>query len=556
MNEIEHLASLAANGDRSAFEALYQRTCQNVYFTCLSFLKNEQDASDVTQEVYLTALEQLPRLNDMSKFVPWLNKIAVNKCKNMLIKKKPVLMDYEDMENLQTEENENFLPEEYATNKAKRKIVMDIMEKSLSDTLYQTVIMYYFNGMSVTEIAEIMNCPVGTVTYRLSVARAKIKEGVLRYENKNDDKLYAFVGIPLLTSVLTAEMQELSVPDIFPDIISAAAKGTFTAQAAKGGVNVMLRTLKSKIIAGVVAAAVVGGGIAAAVIISNKKDDGGDSTITAETTVQNTQADTESGGEPTEEASLGETTTEGTTETVNTNARWLLRQDFSTGQLETAPADLLLLNKQLATPISIDDIKQNYDASAHIEGGSGGINGSAEEIFSLDAVPSSSGKIFLHDKGTDFDVSDAYLYLYDVKEQEPTIAEYINNSWWGLSNDGYDAYEFFGYEESDFPDGEIGLMDALVQKLGSPHYLRADDTKEGFIEYANQGNTLSSYRIAWVFDEYVLYIGVMDLFFYDENTIEIENVIYAPRAVWDALALENKDLWGWDYKNQLDEFFR
>lgn len=555
MNEIEHLAGMAAKGDSSAFEALYQQTCQSVYFTCLSFLKNEQDALDVTQEVYLTALEQMSTLNDRSKFVPWLHRIAVNKCKNVLIKKKPVLMDYEDMENLQTEENDNFLPEEYAINQAKRKIVMDIMEKSLSDTLYQTVIMYYFNGMSVTEIAEISNCPVGTVTYRLSVARAKIKEGVLRYENRNDDKLYAVAGVPLLTSVLVAEMQGLSVPNILPNIMGAATKGTVATQVAEKGANMIFRTLKSKIIAGVVAVAVVGGGIAAAVIISNKKDDGGDNRTTAETTVQNTQEDTESGGEPTEEASQGETTTEGTAETVNTNSRWLLRQDFSTGQLETAPADLLLLNKQLATPISLDAIKQNYDASAHIKGGSGGINGTAEEIFSLDAA-SSSDDISLYDKGTDFDVSDAHLYLYDVTEQEPTIAEYINNSWWGLSNDGYDTFEFFGYEESDFPDGEMGLMDALVQKLGSPHYLRVGGTKEEFIENANQGNTLDSYRIAWVFDEYVLYIYMMDQFFYDENTVEIENVIYAPRAVWDTLASENKDLWGWDNKNQLDEFFK
>lgn len=557
MNEIEQLTRMAANGDRSAFETLYQRTCQSVYFTCLSFLKNEQDASDVTQEVYLTALEQLPKLNDMSKFVPWLNKIAVNKCKNMLIKKKPVLMDYEDMENLQTEENENFLPEEYATNRAKRKIVMDIMEKSLSDILYQTVIMYYFNGMSVTEIAEITNCPVGTVTYRLSVARAKIKEGVLRYENRNDDKLYAFVGIPLLTSVLTAEMQELSVPDIFPNIIGAAVKGTVASQAAKGGANIMLRTLKSKIIAGVVAAAVVGGGIAAAVIISNKNEEKSGSTITAErdsesstgqTTAQNTLSDTEATEESTEEAA----------ETVNTDARWLLQQDFSTGRLETAPADFTLFNVKLATPVSIDDIKQSFDAEVYPPDGQEKVEGTAGEVLGCDALLSpttkySSCTVHLYDKGTGYNDMIANVDLYNYSEQDISIAECVNNNWWLISDDGYDRHELLGISESDISsDDDRGIMEELIKKLGSPNYLHVGDTKEEFIAGAVD-NTQAVYVVGWIFDDFVLEVLCYDQFFYDDNTLLIQGIAYAPRELWNK---RDFGMYWFEKENQIDEYFK
>lgn len=276
MDSIEQLAELAANGDAQAFETLYEYTYRYVYFTCVSFLKNEQDALDATQEVYLTALASLSSLADRSKFIPWLNKIAANKCKDMLKRKQPVFMDYESIDNLQMEENENFLPEEYVSNQVKRNLVMQIMQNVLSDTLYQTVILYYFDGLSVSEISEIMDCPTGTVTYRLSAARAKIKEGVLQYENLNNDRLYAFSGVPLLTALLTAEVQNMQMPYIAPAFLVAAPTNIIAAQvagqAARTGVKTMFKTLKAKIIAGVAAAAVVGGGTAALVIMNNSDD--------------------------------------------------------------------------------------------------------------------------------------------------------------------------------------------------------------------------------------------------------------------------------------------
>lgn len=173
------LVTRAVNGDAYSFELLYQQSYRVVYFTCISFLKNEQDALDITQDVYLTAFQYLSMLEDRSKFMPWLTRIAVNKCKNYLNQKRPVPMDEETLANLMTEENENFLSEEYVTNHAKRRLVMDIMQNCLSETLYQTVILYYFDYLSVAEIAEFMEWPVGTVTYRLSVARAKIKAGII-----------------------------------------------------------------------------------------------------------------------------------------------------------------------------------------------------------------------------------------------------------------------------------------------------------------------------------------------------------------------------------------
>ena len=312
-NDMNDLVTRAVNGDAYSFELLYQQSYRVVYFTCISFLKNEQDALDITQDVYLTAFQYLSMLEDRSKFMPWLTRIAVNKCKNYLNQKRPVPMDEETLANLMTEENENFLPEEYVTNHAKRRLVMDIMQNCLSETLYQTVILYYFDYLSVAEIAEFMECPVGTVTYRLSVARAKIKAGVQQYEKQNDDKLYSVAVVPFLTSLLMYEMQNMYIPYAAPAFlgisgaasglgaegISGAASGLgaegisgaanipgtimnpdvsgtvpniMGKKIAEKGAKVMFRTAKAKIAAGIVSVAVVGG-VAAGIIITHKDAD-------------------------------------------------------------------------------------------------------------------------------------------------------------------------------------------------------------------------------------------------------------------------------------------
>ncbi|MCM1082345.1 MAG: sigma-70 family RNA polymerase sigma factor [Clostridium sp.] len=327
-NQIRQLVEEVKQGNQQSFEALYMVSCRAVYFICVSLLGNEEDAKDVVQEVYATAYEKLWQLNDGGKFVPWINHIAVNKCKKILMKKTPSFVDVEDMDSQLAEENENFLPEEYITQKEKRKLVMDIMRTSLTDIQYQTVILYYFNGLTVDEVADIMECPPGTVKYRLSVARAKIRDGVQAYENRNNDKLYSVVGVPLLMRLLYEEVNSMIIPDMLPQImgqiLTSFAGGTMSAYAAgdavrnvagtvaengagnvtgtvaengagnavgtiagntgKGVAGGMMKAgvaLKVKIAIGAVAAAVVGVGIFA-LVKNNKSDEAVDSGVTTE----------------------------------------------------------------------------------------------------------------------------------------------------------------------------------------------------------------------------------------------------------------------------------
>ena len=266
----KELVQKAAAGDKAAFEELYQATCRSVYFTCLGLLKNEQEAQDITQDVYLTAFEQLGALEDAGKFKPWLYRIAANKSIKHLRKKQPVLPGDEQLEYLETEENENFLPEEYALNADKRELVLKITRKVCTDVQYQTILLYYFNELSIAEIAEIMECLEGTVKNRLSVARSKIKEGVLRYEKKSGDKLHSFAAIPFLTTMFTAQLQDMPMPSFSLSFLGKIPKSKLAAKAAKTGGRIMLKSLQVKIAVGIAAAVVAVGGIAAAVVLTNQ----------------------------------------------------------------------------------------------------------------------------------------------------------------------------------------------------------------------------------------------------------------------------------------------
>lgn len=281
MKEIDWqtLVARAVDGDRPAFEEMYRLTEKAVYFTCLKLLGNEHNAQDIMQDTYMKAFDKLSTLEDFSKFPGWINRIAVNNCKMFF--RKPVHESIEEQSEhgIDIADEKEFIPEDYASDMEKRRIIINIIDTVLSDVQRQTIILYYYNQMSVSEIASVMDCPDGTVKYRLSSAREKIREAILIYEKENDDRLHAVLPIPVLTSILRMAEQETLVPDIqfFKKSFSAPDQKPVhnAARAGIGGKSNMSKTLKVKVIAGISALAIIGGGVAAGVALNNKNSNVG-----------------------------------------------------------------------------------------------------------------------------------------------------------------------------------------------------------------------------------------------------------------------------------------
>lgn len=265
--KIRRLVLQAGQGDRAAFGELYEETGRSVYFNCLKLLGNAQQAEDITQDTFMKALEKLDSLKEPENFSAWVNRIAINNCK-MYFRKNPRTAEEESEKIIDDTPDSELIPDDYADSEEKRRIIMNIIDTTLTDEQRQTIILYYFDMMSVAEIAEIMECSVGTVTSRLSAARKKIREAVLIYEKKNNDRLHAVMPIPVLSKIFMQECQHLKLPKLSVFSNTAAAEDIVPEKnptMRKSGGKGMFSTVKVKVIAGVVVLTVVGGGITAVV---------------------------------------------------------------------------------------------------------------------------------------------------------------------------------------------------------------------------------------------------------------------------------------------------
>lgn len=262
MNETNwrELTAKASNGDSGAFEELYRASRQSVYFICSKMLRSESDINDAMQETYFTAYQKLSALDDGANFLRWVNGIAANKCREIFRRRQDDSLEEKIEEGIEFSDEE-FIPDAYVTDQDRRKIIMQIIETSLSDVQRQTVILYYYNELTVAQISGEMECPEGTVKYRLCTAREKIKEAILIYEKEHNDKLHVLVPIPVLTKILRIEAEQTGVPDI-PLRLPKAASSPANIVKQAGGTS-MKTAITGKLIAGVVAVTAAVAGLAA-----------------------------------------------------------------------------------------------------------------------------------------------------------------------------------------------------------------------------------------------------------------------------------------------------
>lgn len=267
MKTIKELVLSAKNGNKKAFDKLYKLTSNDVWFTCVSLLKDEENAKDIMQETYITAFLKLDTLKDEEKFCGWLTAIATNKSKNKLKGKVEYQIDDEVLI-AKTETDELMLPEEYINKAEKRKVLLQIIEDTLSFNQYQVVLMFYFNELSISEIAQALEISEGTVKSRLNSSRAKMKTAIEDYENKSGDRLHGVVVVPFFTTIFKEEAKSLAVPNItikLPNgqtLATSATKGIATG--AKSTVSSIVKatataTVKTKVIAVVCGATILAG---------------------------------------------------------------------------------------------------------------------------------------------------------------------------------------------------------------------------------------------------------------------------------------------------------
>ena len=175
----QQIVERVQRGDKNAFNLLVTKYQHKVAHLVTRYVKNSGDVADVTQEAFIKAYRALPNFRGDSAFYTWLYRIAVNSAKNYLVSqgRKPPANDV-DAEEADFYDGSDALKEQ---NSPERSLMSQQLEKVLFDTVEQlpedlrmAITLRELEGLSYEDIANVMDCPVGTVRSRIFRAREAI----------------------------------------------------------------------------------------------------------------------------------------------------------------------------------------------------------------------------------------------------------------------------------------------------------------------------------------------------------------------------------------------
>ncbi len=317
MEEItSKLIEKAASGDQDAITQLYELTYSSIYKTVKALIRDEDTVLDVVQDSYIKGFQSLEQLETPELFKAWMKRIAINKSKDYLKKKKPVLFSEMTSENEDEidfqDEHLDHLPEEVIDQKETTRLMNEILD-TLSEEQRMVIGMFYYEEMSVREIAETLGCSENTIKSRLNYGRKKVEIKVKELE-KRGTKLYSLAPLSFLVLLFRLDAQAAEMPSrkildaVTTACTTSGAKAGAAGSTAKAGVSAASRGaakiatdtavkgLTTKIVAGVLAVSLVGGGTAMTVIRHQKNSQethAVDNTVATEQVVPDIPVDTE-----------------------------------------------------------------------------------------------------------------------------------------------------------------------------------------------------------------------------------------------------------------------
>ena len=173
------LVQRVKQGDRSAFDLLVVKYQHKILNLIMRYVKDPSEAMDVAQEAFIKAYRAVPAFRGDSAFYTWLYRIAINTAKNHLVaaRRRPKSLDFELLDSEGFEPfaalRDGDSPEHLALTDEIGETINKAIE-GLPDELRTAILLREIEGMSYEEIAQAMDCPVGTVRSRIFRAREAI----------------------------------------------------------------------------------------------------------------------------------------------------------------------------------------------------------------------------------------------------------------------------------------------------------------------------------------------------------------------------------------------
>ena len=185
------LVKRAKSGDYRAFDLLVLKYQSRLISTAFKFVKDVQIAEDIVQDSFIKAFKALDSFREDSSFYTWIYRIAVNTSKNFLVSKKRkselLNSDLSEEASYEIEPVETYSPEDLLQATQLKKVITETIDQLGEDTR-TALTLRELDGLSYEQIADVINCPVGTVRSRIFRGREVIDEAISQYKQENETK--------------------------------------------------------------------------------------------------------------------------------------------------------------------------------------------------------------------------------------------------------------------------------------------------------------------------------------------------------------------------------
>ena len=179
--DLSPLVLAAQRGDQQALSDLLEASYRDLYFYAYQTVKNEDLAADITQESCLEIISTISQLREPNAFVVWARRITYHQCTRFFRESKEVTVEAneegETIFDQIPDENEGVLPEQVQLDKEFRATMQQLLD-ALPAQQRTALMLYYYEKLSVSQIAQIQDTTEGTVKSRLNYGRKAVKAKV------------------------------------------------------------------------------------------------------------------------------------------------------------------------------------------------------------------------------------------------------------------------------------------------------------------------------------------------------------------------------------------
>ena len=236
------------SGNPENVNLVYELSEKYIYKIIYDIVKDHYTTEDLLQETYSQVYNNIASLQDSRAFYMWAGRIASNITLRYIQKNRNEVLAEADKDGAPDfafenayQDTESFIPETILMNREKQRFISETMD-NLSVEQKLCIQFFYYEDLSVKEIAQEMNCSEHMVRSHLSCARNAIKDAVINVDVKDDTKFYSLASLPLLWLLFRQSVEYFVIPakETADESVDTAAGGGFGAKAAIVVVAVLL----------------------------------------------------------------------------------------------------------------------------------------------------------------------------------------------------------------------------------------------------------------------------------------------------------------------------